>query len=164
MMSYLSRIVRSEGDPKILRSGPSSLSLPDRLGNALGWFSLGLGLVELLAPRPITRALGMKGQEGLVRAYGVREIGSGMLSLSVDKNLGLWSRVGGDGVDIATLITAYRSDNPKQQNVATAIAMIAAITLLDVMAALGTTARRSRTSGNRNIYRDRTGFPRGRVG
>src|SRR5205085_11394682 len=102
-MNYISNIARSEGDPKILHSGPSSLTVPDRLGKALGWFSLGLGLVELLAPHHITRALGMEGQEALVRAYGAREIGSGMLSLSTEKSLGLWSRVGGDGIDLATL-------------------------------------------------------------
>jgi hypothetical protein len=160
-MTYISNIVRSEGDPKVLRSGPSSLTAHDRLGKALGWFSLGLGLVELLAPHRITRALGMEGQEALVRAYGAREIGSGMLSLSTEKNLGLWSRVGGDGIDIATLMTALRDDNPKKQNVATAIAMVAGITLLDVMAAQGTTVRHSPTSSDRNIYRDRSGFPGG---
>ena len=160
-MTYISNIVRSEGDPKVLRAGPSSLTAPDRLGKALGWLSLGLGLVELLAPHQITRALGMEGQEALVRTYGAREIGSGVLSLSTEKSLGLWSRVGGDGIDIATLMTALRDDNPKKQNIATAIAMVAGITLLDVMAAQGTTARHSRTSGDRNIYRDRTGFPGG---
>jgi hypothetical protein len=160
-MRHISNIVRSEGDPKVLRSGPSSLTAPDRLGKALGWFSLGLGLVELLAPHRITHALGMTGQEALVRAYGAREIGSGMLSLSTEKSLGLWSRVGGDLIDIATLLTALRDDNPKKQNVTTALAMVAAITLLDVMTAQRTTACHSRKSGDRNIYRDRSGFPGG---
>jgi hypothetical protein len=160
-MTYISNIVRTEGDPKVLRSGPSSLTAPDRLGKVLGWFSLGLGLIELLAPHRITRALGMEGQEALVRAYGAREIGSGMLSLSTEKNLGLWSRVGGDGLDIATLLTALRDDNPKVQNVTTALALVAGITLLDLMAAQGTTARHRRTSGDRHIYRHRSGFPEG---
>jgi hypothetical protein len=114
-MTYISNIVRTEGDPKVLRSGPSSLTAPDRLGKMLGWFSLGLGLIELLAPHRITRALGMQGQEALVRAYGAREISSGMLSLSTEKNLGLWSRVGGDGIDISTLLTALRDDNPRRR-------------------------------------------------
>ena len=160
-MTYISNIVRTEGDPKVLRSGPSSLTAPDRLGKMLGWFSLGLGLIELIAPHRITRALGMEGQEALVRAYGAREIGSGMLSLSTEKNLGLWSRVGGDGLDIATLLKARRDDNPKLQNVTTALALVAGITLLDIMAAQGTTARHSRTTGDRYIYRDRSGFPDG---
>jgi hypothetical protein len=160
-MTYISNIVRSKGDPKVLRSGPSSLTAPDRLAKALGWFSLGLGLIELLAPHRVTRALGMEGDEGLVRVYGAREIGSGILSLSTEKNLGLWSRVGGDGLDIATLLTALDDYNPKKLNVAAAIVMVAGIALLDVVAAQGTTARHSRNSSDRNIYRNRTGFPRG---
>jgi len=160
-MTYISNLVRSEGDPKVLRSGPSSLTTSDHLGKVLGWFSLGLGLVELLAPRRITRALGMEGQEALVRAYGAREISSGVLSLSTEKHLGLWSRVGGDGVDIATLLTALRDDNPKKQNVAAALAVVTGITLLDLMAAEGTTVRHRRTPSNRQIYRHRSGFPKG---
>lgn len=58
-MTFFSNIARSEGDPEVLRSGPSSLGRADQLAKALGWFSLGLGLAELLAPRRITRALGM---------------------------------------------------------------------------------------------------------
>src|SRR5215208_6410625 len=104
-MNYLSNLTRPAGDPRVIRSGPSSLSGADRLSRVLGWFSLGLGLAELLAPRRITMALGMQGNETLVRAYGAREIGSGILSLSVDKNTGLWSRVAGDGLDLATLLT-----------------------------------------------------------
>lgn len=161
-MTRISNIARNQGDPKpkVFRTGPSSLTGFDQLGTALGWFSLGLGLVELLSPHRITRALGMEGQEGLVRAYGAREIVSGLLSLSTEKHLGLWSRVGGDGIDVVTLLTAYRDDNPKKQNVATALAMVVGITLLDVMAAQGTGGH-SRTSGDRNVYRDRTGFPGG---
>jgi hypothetical protein len=160
-MNYISNIARSEGDPKVLRSGPSSLTAADSLGKALGWFSLGLGLVELLAPHRITRALGMEGQEGLVRAYGAREIGSGVLSLSTERNLGLWSRVGGDGLDIATLLTGLRDDNPKKENVTTALAMVASITLLDIMAAQATTTVHKRVAGDRDIYRNRSGFPKG---
>src|SRR4051794_35414074 len=102
-MGYLSNIARSEGDPKVLSSGPSSRGGVDELARGLGWFSIGLGLAELLAPRKFTRALGMQGSEMLVRGYGLREIGHGMLSLSSDKTVGLWSRVGGDALDILTL-------------------------------------------------------------
>jgi hypothetical protein len=179
-MTFLANIARRDSDPKVLRSGSTSLAPSDRLGKALGWFSLGLGLVELFAPRQITRALGMEGQEALVRSYGVREISSGMLSLSTEKTLGLWSRVGGDAIDIATLTTALRNDNPKKSNVAAAIMMVGGITLLDLGAAQATTRRHMPNghakrqiakrhiakgaiakSGDRNKYRDRSGFPKG---
>jgi hypothetical protein len=160
-MGYLSNIARSEGDPKVLRSGPSSRGGADQLARALGWFSIGLGLAELLAPRQFTRALGMPGSEMLVRSYGLREIGHGILSLSPDKVAGLWSRVGGDALDILTLAAAYRPDNPKRDNVGLALAAVAGITLLDLVGAQGVTSRHRRTAGDRRRYRDRSGFPQG---
>jgi len=65
----------------------------------------------------MTRALGMKGREATVRPYGAREISAGVLCLSIDKRAGSWNRVAGDGIDIATLLTRMRSDNPKRDNV-----------------------------------------------
>jgi hypothetical protein len=160
-MNYISNIARSEGDPKIVRSGPSSLSGADRLAKGLGWFSLALGIAELIAPQRITRALGMEGKEALVRAYGAREIASGMLSLSPDKQTGLWSRVAGDGLDIATLTSGLREDNPKKDNVAFALMMVAGVTLLDLVGAQGATSRHSTRRGERRLYGDRSGFPKG---
>src|SRR3954470_12864644 len=112
MTYYISKIARSKGDPTVIHSGPSSLGGADRMAKALGWFSIGLGLTELIAAERITRTLGMEGKEALVRAYGARELGHGIVSLSTEKHLGLLSRVAGDGLDIATLMTAMRDDNP----------------------------------------------------
>ncbi|MBV8617180.1 MAG: hypothetical protein JOY66_25870, partial [Acetobacteraceae bacterium] len=147
--------------PKVLRSGPSSLGASDRLGRALGWFSVGPGPIELVAPGRITRTLGMEGNEGLVRAYGAREIASGVLSLSVDKQAGLWSRALGDGLDIATVATALRPDNPNRDNAGLALAMLVGIALVDLLGAGGTTVRHSSARRQNHDYRDRSGFPRG---
>jgi len=164
-MTYVSNlahgIARSQGDPKLVQSGPSSLGASDRLAKALGWFSIGLGLAEVIAPRRITHALGIQGSEALVRAYGVREITSGLLSLSTEKNVGLWSRVAGDGVDIATLLTALRQDNPKRDNVALALTMVAGVTVLDIAGAQSTSARHTRGRGRHRLYHHRSGFPKG---
>jgi len=160
-MNYLSNIARSEGDPKVVRSGPSSLGAPDRLAKALGWFSIGLGVAELMAPSRITRALGMEGKEAVVRAYGAREIASGMLSLSMNKQAGLWSRLAGDGLDIATLMAGLRPDNPKRDNVTIALLIVGGITLLDAIGAQGTTSRHAAHNGRRRSYHDRSGFPQG---
>ena len=103
-MFHFSNLVRSKGDPKIISTGPSSLTAADRLARGLGWFSIALGTLELLAPHRVTNALGMQGREGLVRAYGVRELLAGVMTLLVEKKAGLWSRVVGDGLDMATLL------------------------------------------------------------
>src|SRR4051812_10089686 len=110
-MNHVRNIVRSSGDPRVERTGRDGRRAAHQLGRALGWFSIGLGVAELVAPRQITRALGMEGREGLVRAYGAREIVAGVLSLSTEKDIGLWSRLAGDALDIVCLASAYRADN-----------------------------------------------------
>lgn len=158
-MTSLSNIARRETDPKVIRSGHSSLSTADRLGKALGWFSLGLGAYELLAPHRITRALGMQGNEQLVRIYGAREITSGVLSLSTERSLGLWSRVGGDVVDIATLLLAPRGYRRERENAKAALALVAGVTLIDLMTARSLSTIHRRVRGTGDVYRDRSGFP-----
>jgi len=161
MMEKLSNFARSPGDPKVIGTGPSSFGASDRMARNLGWFSLGLGALEILAPERITRALGMEGQEGMVRAYGVREVAAGILSLSTEKKVGLWSRVAGDGLDIATLMTALRDDNPKKDNVALALMLVGGITLLDIATANQVSGRHREGTGARRMYHDRTGYPKG---
>lgn len=163
-MTYISRfsdITRSKGDPKVLRTGPSSLGSADRLARGLGWYSIGLGLVELLAPRAITRALGLQGREGLVRAFGIRELGHGMLSLSVDKQVGLWSRVVGDVLDIAAILPALSPYNRKRDNAEVALVVLLGVTVLDILGAKGVSARHSRQGDRSRSYADRSGFPQG---
>jgi hypothetical protein len=161
MLEKVSNIARSKGDPKVISTGPSSFGASDRMARNLGWFSLGLGALEILAPQRITRALGMEGQESLVRAYGFREVASGMLSLSAEKQAGLWSRVAGDGLDMATLMKGFHDDNPKKGNVAMAMMMVGGITLLDIAVAKDVSARHARPAGRPRLYHDRTGFPKG---
>lgn len=163
-MSIFKTLKRGKGDPKVISKGPSSLSSSDRLARNLGWFSIGLGLVELFGARRLTRALGMEGQETMVQAYGLREIGSGMMTLSVDKEVGLASRLAGDAIDVVTLGSAMRSDNPKQDNVAIALVLVAGVTLLDFVAAGAARGRHTRQLGERRDYSDRSGFPRGVAG
>ncbi|HLG80929.1 MAG TPA: hypothetical protein VKY22_07930 [Bradyrhizobium sp.] len=160
-MYFLSNIVRFAGDPKIIRSGPSLRTRTDRLAQALGWFSIALGAIELFAPSRVTRPLGMRGRETLVRAYGLRELSSGIMSLSVDKQAGLWSRVAGDGMDIVTLLSELRTDNPRKANVGLALLMVGGIALLDYMGAQDLAAQGSARLGRRRLYSDRSGFPKG---
>ena len=160
-MSYVSNFARSEGDPKVLRSGPSSLDIEDRLAHALGWFSIGLGFAELVAARRIAGALGAEGQENLIRLYGAREIGSGIMTLSTEKHVGLWSRVVGDVLDILWLAPRLRSDNPQRGNAGVALAAVSGVALLDVLGAQLVTARGRRPAAGTRHYRDRSGFPQG---
>lgn len=160
-LTNVTHIARSERDPRIEQKGPSSLTGPDRLARALGWFSIGLGLVELLAPGRIGRALGLEGKEGLIRAFGARELASAVPTLSVDKPVGLASRIAGDALDLGTLASALSPSNPKRSNAAIATALVVGVTLLDLFAYAGVKAAHSREPGSGRDYSDRSGLPRG---
>ena len=159
-LTTIAGVARSPGDPTIVATGPSSLTRPDALARALGWFSLTLGLAELLAAPRIGRALGLRGKEGLIRAYGVREIAAGIPTLSVDRHVGLASRLAGDALDLVSLAPALRRRNPRRGNAAFATASLAGITILDLIAFAGVRSRHRRVGAPRD-YRDRSGLPRG---
>src|SRR5947209_5166751 len=118
MSFHFANMMRPERDPRILSTGPSSLGASDRMARKLGWLSLGLGATELLAPGLLARWLGLPGKKSRLRAFGLREVLSGVLTLSVDKQAGLWSRVAGDGLDILTVLPALSRQNPKRGNAA----------------------------------------------
>ncbi|MGN7161965.1 hypothetical protein [Sphingomonas sp. SAFR-052] len=160
-LTNLTGIARSPGDPRIERKGPSSMRGPDRLARALGWFSFGLGVAELVAPGKIARSLGLEGKEGLIRGYGARELASAVPTLSIDKPVGLAARIGGDALDLATLATALHGDNPKRRNAAVATALVVGITLLDIVAYNGVKAAHRRGPDGDRDYSDRSGWPRG---
>jgi hypothetical protein len=160
VLTKASNLVRAEGDPRVIRAGHSSLRGVDQLARALGWISIALGISQVLAAPRYSRALGVQGRESLIRACGLREIGTGVLTLSTERRAGLLSRVGGDALDIALLGAALRG-NRKRGSAALALALVVGITALDVFAAQAATARHSRRGGTVRDYRDRSGYPHG---
>ena len=100
----------------------------------LGWFSIGLGLAELLAPRGLSRLIGVHDHRPLVRVLGLREISSGVGILTRPRPRSwLWSRVAGDAMDLALLGAAFRSYRGRRVRLAAATAAVAGVALLDVM-------------------------------
>ena len=80
------------------------------VARALAWFGVGLGVAEVLAARTVARASGLEGREGVIRAFGVREIASGVLILAAKAPASrLWLRTAGDALDTALLTTAMTS-------------------------------------------------------
>jgi hypothetical protein len=103
-----------------------------KVARGLGWFSIGLGLAEVVAGRQLGRALGMEDRDWLLRAFGVREIAAGVAILAMDQpTAGVWARVAGDALDLVALGSGLTEDNPKRETLAAAIATVAGITALD---------------------------------
>jgi hypothetical protein len=140
----------------------SSRSSRDRLAKNLGYFSIALGMVELMAPRALCNAIGLRGMEPVIRAYGAREIATGVAILtSHDPEPWIWARVAGDVADIATVATGLQQDNARTENNLLALAALGAVTAVDVACARGLNAEKgNRTTAIVN-YSNRSGFPRG---
>jgi len=106
---------------------------------ALGWFSIGLGLAELAAPRSVAQLIGVPDDDssrGVLRAYGAREIATGIGILSSRQNSGwLWARVAGDVLDMATLAAVMRRDGVEGGKIASAMASVAGVMVADIAAA-----------------------------
>src|SRR4051794_37120217 len=134
----------------------------DRLAKNLGYFSIALGMVELMAPRALCNAIGLRGMEPVIRAYGAREVATGVAILtSHDPEPWIWARVAGDVADIATVATGLQQDNARRESNVLTLAALAAVTAVDVGCARSLNAEK----GNRKTaivnYSNRSGFPRG---
>lgn len=104
---------------------------------ALGWFSIGLGLAELLMPRQVARAAGVNSSSALVRGLGMRELASGAGILrNRQQPAWLWSRVMGDMMDLALLGMAARSPEARRTRVAVATAIVAGVAAADLFASM----------------------------
>ena len=120
-----------------------------RLAKGLGWFSIGLGVTELLAPQAIAKISGVSNAHTrLIRLYGLREIAAGVMIFTQQKPAtGLWSRVAGDALDLASLGKAFASPSANKGRVAFATANVLAVTALDLIA-----ANQLSTNGSHGIH------------
>lgn len=142
---------RAENAPTASKSGPQtgrngserryapvngSAITEETLTRGLGWFSIGLGLAEVLAPRGLSRLIGVRrNHQTLVRVMGMREIAAGVGILARERPSGwMWARVGGDALDLALLGMAMASPRNDRGRLTAATAAVAGVTALDVIA------------------------------
>lgn len=107
-----------------------------QLARGLGWFSIGLGLAELLAPRQMARLTGVEHPK-LLKLFGLRELvtGFGILS-SPQPATWMWGRVAGDIADLAAISEAAVNQRGDDRRCALAAgAAVAGVMALDVLAA-----------------------------
>jgi hypothetical protein len=106
----------------------------ESLATCLGWFSIGLGVAEVFAPRALGRLIGAGSFSRLLPLFGVREIASGIGILSNDRPAGwLWSRVAGDAMDLAFLAAAHTAPGADSERLRVAALAVAGVTALDVL-------------------------------
>jgi len=102
------------------------------MARGLGWFSIGLGATQIIAPRRLSRLIGVSDQDWLMRFLGVREIASGIGILRANNPApGLWARVAGDTMDLALLGMAFTLCDSDRRRLAGATLAVAGVTAAD---------------------------------
>ncbi len=123
----------------------------ERLAKGLGWFSVGLGVPQVLAPGRMNRLIGVddsRQNRAVMRAMGVRELAGAPGILDRPRPAGfLFARVAGDALDLAVLGAALRARGNVPARVAAAMAAVAGVTVLDVIASAKTSRSADPTTG-----------------
>jgi len=116
------------------------------VARGLGWFSLGLGAAELVAPRTIARIVGSRNHTKLIRIFGLREIAAGAGLLAAARSAPwLWARFAGDLLDIASVGSVLRNGKKGRGKAIFSLASLAGVTALDAYYA-------KRMSGNGRMW------------
>jgi uncharacterized membrane protein len=117
---------------------------PEQLARGLGWFSIAMGLAQVLAPRTMGRLTGVRIPPGLMMLCGVRELACGIGILTQPKPLP-WvnARIAGDALDLAGVAAGLAIPGVDRTRLAVTGAAVAGITALDIYCArdLGERAR-----------------------
>ena len=144
------RITRRRHQP---RWAESAGGIPEsaQLAAALGYASLGVGAVQVVAPRLVAWLTGVRpsqAHKSTMRAVGLRElaVGTGLLSANTTSPW-LWARAAGDVLDLALLGPGLASSRVGRRRRVLAIAAVAGVTVLDVVAGRRISAAEGR-SGN----------------
>src|SRR4051812_3972169 len=105
--------------------------MQQKLAVGLGWFSIALGLTEVMAPRQLGKFFGVRQHEDVIRLCGFREIAAGVGLLGDSRKAPwLWARVAGDAVDLALLWSATSKPRARRDRLTMAAVSVAAVTAL----------------------------------
>jgi uncharacterized membrane protein len=116
----------------------------DTVATGLGWFSVGLGAAQIVAPAAVERLIGLRGGgtgKLVMRAVGAREVASGIGILSSPRPANwLRARVAGDLMDMALLATAFAASDARRSRVAAAMAAVGGVMVPDILESRRTSA------------------------
>jgi uncharacterized membrane protein len=106
----------------------------------LGWFSVALGVGQLLAPRQVARLIGLDEDDGTTRsalmAIGLREVATGIGLLSQSRPAAwAWARTAGDLMDLALLGYAWQRNPASREQMLSVGGAVLGCALVDAQTA-----------------------------
>jgi len=107
------------------------------MAKGIGIFSIALGLAEVFMPRQLGELAGVsRSHRSILPALGLREIAHGIgIMQSAKPTTAVWTRVGGDVLDLVFLGASFMSDDGNKRRLAGATAAVLGVTALDLICA-----------------------------
>ena len=129
-----------DASPGMARSSEYISMTDRRIARGLGWFSLGLGIPQVLMPGRVNRLAGLDNtlfRRQVMRMMGLREItaGVGIFGSQPKPAEWLWARTAGDVVDLLLLTSAFKNPANRKGRLMFATANVLGVTAVDVMQA-----------------------------
>lgn len=155
---------RPLGRPTGTALGPSGRSPGawEAVATGLGWFSLGLGGAQIVAPAQVNRVVGIDDTDTtrfLQRLVGARELTAAAGLLGPMRPAGwLWARVAGDALDVTLTASALRTGHGRRRRLAAVTVALAGVMVFDVVAARhnGRASRPTRMAPRRGVIQAHT--------
>jgi hypothetical protein len=122
-----------------------------KLAKGLGVFSIALGVAEMLAPAQVGEMMGVSNRfRGFLPILGAREVAHGLGILSSAKpTTAVWTRVGGDVIDLAYLGAAFAAKETNKRRLLGATVAVLGVGILDLLCAQKLSAKSwGETDGN----------------
>ena len=138
--------------PPVMRrasDSPARKTGTDQLIRGLGWFSIALGVAEIVAPDKVANLVGLRNSKDptTIRLFGLREMASGIgILTSSEPEPWLWARVAGDAMDLALLGMPGKNGADQDRRIVSALA-VAGVTALDIYSS----QKRHRTDGLQSV-------------
>jgi hypothetical protein len=111
----------------------------ERYATGLGFAQLTLAAFELARPGALAKSVGLEQNHTFLKGFGAREMatGAGLFGWrrGRGRSLWIWARVVGDVADLWALAPALKRDNPKRDAALAAVAIVGAVTLIDILCA-----------------------------
>jgi len=108
-----------------------------KLAKGIGLFSIALGLAEVLAPARLGEAIGVSNRyRTFLPVLGAREIAHGLgIMNSAKPTTAMWTRVGGDVIDLAYLGAAFMGKDTNKRRLTGATLAVLGVGVLDLICA-----------------------------
>lgn len=111
----------------------------ERYATGLGFAQLALAAFELAKPGALAKSVGLSENHTFLKGFGAREMATGAGLFGWRRGRGrsawIWARVAGDAMDIWTLAPALSRNNPKRKAAVAALAIVGAVTIIDILCA-----------------------------